>query len=113
MFELEEIELLLSAQAKNMFADIDLFKQLSSSTTEIIINYTHINKEDKPEWAKIPFVFIIEYLAANRINATSPERLKLIQTNYETALLLLKDNINTQFIAGKTGSIGGLYDVDI
>lgn len=116
MFAYEDIVDLLSPQAKNSLSNLPTYEVFSEQTAQLIKEYTNvdINPTDiKPEWAKMPFVFIIEFLLNNKLNAQSPEQQTKVDANYKAALEILKNHrVTTVLTNTNVGIIGDTYNVD-
>jgi len=114
MFSFEEIEEFLSSQTKNNLNNIDSYNLYSKEAAQIIKDISNVDitpTDIKPDWAKIPFVFILEYLVYSKLNVPNPDNFNRIKDNYNIAIEICKKHIDITTVS-KIGIIGDLYNVE-
>lgn len=116
MFSFNDVEELLSSTTRNALNNVDSYNLYSFEAAQIIkensnVDLTALN--DNPEWSKIPFVFILEFLVHNKINVPNADNYIRVKDNYKIAIDICKNHRDVSSItASKVGKIGDDYNVE-
>jgi len=111
MYEYDEIENLLSAAFKNVLKDSLLYSAVAQEAIEIISSLS--GSGVKHSWNKLPFVWILEYIASARISGLSKDQWDIIKTKYLDACKICEVNSSSSPDSySANGSIDNLYSID-
>lgn len=111
MYEYDEIENLLSASFKNVLKDSLLYSAASQEALEIISGLS--GSAEKQSWNKLPFVWVLEYIASARISGLSKEQWDIINTKYLQACKICESNSSSSPDSySANGTIDNLYSIE-
>jgi hypothetical protein len=105
MYAYSELETLLSPSSVDILSEVGVYDIYKAEAENIIFSYTGLTAEELTATAKVPFVFLLEYLVYNKLTVTSPEHGSKVESAYKTALSLL-DKIVERNIVSPTTRIG-------
>jgi hypothetical protein len=105
MYTYNEIEKLLSPTALDVLREEGVYEIYKTEAENIIKNYTGLSSMELIATAKIPFVFVLEYLVYNKLSITSPEHGSKVEEAYKMGLSLL-DKIKERKMVLSTTRIG-------
>ena len=113
MFTLLEIKNILNAACVTVLEkDPAVYADISTAAKAIYEDGTGLQLSDKPEWGKVPFAYIVDFLTSNKLSGLSEQALKRFEDNYDKALNILREHLEKRVNSGKIGIIGGLYSAD-
>lgn len=113
MFTLLEIKNILNASCITVLEkDPAVYADISNAAKSIYEDGTGLQLADRPEWAKVPFAYIVDFLTSNKLSGLSEQAVKRFEDNYQKALKILDEHLEKRVNAGKIGIIGGLYSAD-
>lgn len=114
MFTFLEIKNFLSIAEQNLLTDVVIYDEYKTLAQNIIVDKTGIDPSTKPDWSKMPFIFIMQHFIMNKISGLTSEYVDKTKNNFNTAMKILDEHKTTNFNSTpKTGLMEGLYDVNI
>lgn len=116
MYSFNEIEELLSSTTRNVINNVDSYNLYSKEAAQIIKDNSNVDLitiQENPDWAKIPFCFILEFLVHSKINVPNLDNYNRVKDNYKIAIDICKNHRDVSSItASKVGKIGDDYNVE-
>ncbi len=106
MYTLEQVKNMISPPALAILESGNVYSEFSAEATKVILQQTGLTEQQLLPEAKASFVFILEYLVHNAMNATSELYKEKVTNNYNVALKLLTkiaENINTSTAKPRVG----------
>jgi len=105
MYAYRDLEILLSPSSADVLSEEGVYDVYKAEAENIIFSYTGLTAEELTATAKVPFVFMLEYLVYNKLTVTSPEHANKVEATYKAALSLL-DKIVERNIVSPTTRVG-------
>lgn len=116
MFIFNDVSELLSSTTRSALDNFDSYDLYSKEAAQIIKDNSNVDLttiQENPDWAKIPFVFILEYLVYSKINVPNTDNYNRVKDNYKIAIDICKNHRDVSSItASKVGKIGDDYNVE-
>lgn len=113
MYEISDINELLSPSIKSVLKDAAAFAEFEMQASIIAKNNVSIDLTIPPTWVKQPFVWVLEYLVSAKLSSISSEYLKIIQDHYKEAIRMLnkQGTVGNVITTSRIGAMHGMWEV--
>ncbi|HPO54543.1 MAG TPA: hypothetical protein PKY46_00955 [Ignavibacteriaceae bacterium] len=107
MYTYDEIKDLLSPAASKLLNDSDVYSRFCAATESVVL--AAIGNNTKTDATLQPFAWIMEYLCGQRMGGASESKLQYDKNNYDSAIMLLKEQNSSRNAGGQTGTMDVPY----
>jgi hypothetical protein len=114
MYAYAQVEKLVNESARTILKDPVNFAVIEPQAAILAAGAAGVDSAAAPEdWMLMPFVWILDYIASNRIGSLSPEQIAKFKDQYKNAMTLLaKPPVKNGTMTSHVAEIEMPYDLD-